>query len=133
MTGVVVVTHGEAGKALLATVEGILGPQQAAAAYALSPGMGLEDLTAPLKAVVEANGADGTLILTDLFGGTPCNAGLSLCADPRVEVVAGVSLPVLIEALSLRGSLPLPELALAVVDRGREGLVAASALLRQRK
>jgi PTS system mannose-specific IIA component len=133
MTGVAVVTHGEVGRALLATVESILGPQERAEAFALAPGMGLEDLTTPLKALVERNGGDGTLILVDLFGGTPCNAGLSLCADPRVEVVAGVSLPVLIEALTLRGGLPLPELAQAVVARGRESLVAASALFRQRE
>jgi PTS system mannose-specific IIA component len=133
MTGVVVVTHGEVGKVLLAVVEEILGPQDGVSALSLNPGMGLEDLAAPLRALATANGEDGTMILVDLYGGTPCNASLSLCADPRVEVVAGLSMPVLIEALTLRGGMPVSELAKAVVARGRESLVAASALFRQRK
>jgi PTS system mannose-specific IIA component len=133
MIGVLVVTHGEFGVSLLKTVEGILGPQDKAMALALVPGMGLEDLGERLRqSIHELDGGDGVLILVDLFGGTPCNAGLALCGQPGIEVVTGVSLPVVIEALLQRAALALPELAKAVVERGKESLVHASAQLRLR-
>lgn len=133
MIGLLVVTHGEFGASMLKTAQGILGPQEQAAALSLLPGMGLEDLGARIRESKAAlDTGSGLLVLVDLFGGTPCNAGLALCADPGVEVVAGVNLPLLVEALMLRAALPLPELARAAVEKGRESMVAASQQLRQR-
>ena len=64
--------------------------------------------------------------------GTPCNAGLALCTLPGVEVVTGVSMPVLVEAFSQRQTMDAATLAAAVVEKGKESLVLASRLFRQR-
>jgi PTS system mannose-specific IIA component len=133
MIGVLVVTHGAFGKALLETVQGILGPQPAVEALQLDPGMGLEDLGGLLQqSLARLDDGAGVLLLVDLFGGTPCNASLTLCCQPGREVVTGLSLPVLIEALLQRQNQPLTELAATVVERGRESLVVASQQFRQR-
>jgi len=133
MIGVLVVTHGAFGKALLETVEGILGPQPSVEALQLDPGMGLEDLGGKLQeSIARLDAGAGVLLLVDLFGGTPCNASLALCSQPGREVITGLSLPVLIESLLQRQNQPLTELAATVVARGRESLVLASQQFRQR-
>lgn len=109
MIGVLVVSHGDIGAALLASAEQILGAQQARAA-ALGVARG-EDPDAVLARARELaarlDDGSGLLVLTDMFGATPCNVAARLLADGRVEGVSGVSLPMLIRVLSGRnGSLP---------------------------
>jgi len=107
--GVLVVSHGDIGAALLASAEQILGAKQAHAA-ALGVARG-EDPDAVLARARELaarlDDGSGLLVLTDMFGATPCNVAARLLADGRVEGVSGVSLPMLIRVLSGRnGSLP---------------------------
>ena len=124
MIGVLVVTHGAIGEALLASAEQILGVKQArAAAFGVSRSDDPESVLARLrKLAARLDGGAGLLVLTDMFGATPCNVASRLLADGRVEGVAGVSLPMLVRVLSGRdGSLP------AAVQRalsgGAEGVV----------
>jgi len=122
--GVLVVTHGAIGEALLHSAEQILGAKQArAAAFGVSRSDAPEAVLARLrKLAAQLDGGEGLLVLTDMFGATPCNVASRLLTDGRVEGVAGVSLPMLVRVLSGRdGSLP------AAVQRalsgGAEGVV----------
>jgi PTS system ascorbate-specific IIA component len=121
--GVLVITHGAIGDALLASAAQILGaPAQAAAlgvARSDDPDAVLERARA-LAARLDTG--EGLLVLTDMFGATPCNVASRLLADGRVEGVAGVSLPMLVRVLSGRNG----SLAAAVqraLSGGAEGVV----------
>ena len=106
MIGVLVVTHGAIGEALLHSAEQILGAKQArAAAFGVSRSDAPEAVLARLrKLAAQLDGGEGLLVLTDMFGATPCNVASRLLADGRVEGVSGVSLPMLVRVLSGRDS-----------------------------
>jgi PTS system ascorbate-specific IIA component len=121
--GVLVITHGAIGDALLASAAQILGaPAQAAAlgvARSDDPDAVLERARA-LAARLDTG--EGLLVLTDMFGATPCNVASRLLADGRVEGVSGVSLPMLVRVLSGRqGS--LASAVKRALSGGAEGVV----------
>jgi PTS system mannose-specific IIA component len=123
MIGIVICTHGTFGKDMLETAQAILGRQEGVEALSLPPELGREDLEEALRGILpRIDQGQGALILVDLLGGTPCNAALR-CRQGGCEIVAGVSLPVLLEALLKRGSLPLDQLAAQLVEHGRRSLV----------
>jgi len=70
------------------------------------------------------------LILTDMFGGTPSNLGMTFLEAERLEVLTGVNLPMLITLASLRGSQDLLSVARQMRDHGRNAIWVASDLLR---
>lgn len=127
MIGVLLVTHGAIGEALLASAAQILGaPAQAAAlgvARSDDPDAVLERARA-LAARLDTG--EGLLVLTDMFGATPCNVAARLLADGRIEGVSGVSLPMLVRVLAGRNG----SLAAAVrraLSGGAEGVVHMNA------
>jgi PTS system mannose-specific IIA component len=123
MIGIVICTHGSFGKDMLGTAQAILGPQEGVESLSLPPELGREDLEEALRAALpRLDQGQGVLVLVDLLGGTPCNAALR-CRQGSYEILAGVSLPVLLEALLKRGSLPLDQLAAELVEHGRQSLM----------
>jgi mannose PTS system EIIA component len=122
--GVLVISHGTIGEALLSSAEQILGAKQArTAALGVSrnddPDAVLERARALAARLDE--GA-GVLVLTDMFGATPCNVAARLLADGRIEGVAGVSLPMLVRVLSNRNG-SLPAAVQRALSGGAEGVV----------
>lgn len=124
MIGVLVISHGAIGETLLASAEQILGVRQAqVAALGVSRSDDPDKVLARARSLAtQLDSGAGVLVLTDMFGATPCNVASRLLADGRVEGVSGVSLPMLVRVLSGRnGSLP------AAVQRaltgGAEGVV----------
>ena len=125
MIGVLIVTHGEIGTALLASATQILGAQRQVATLSVWRQDDPDDLVLRARELLEQIDADeGVLVLTDIFGATPGNVVSKLLQDGRVEGVSGVSLPMLLRVLTGRkdpGSLP------AAVQRamtgGAEGVV----------
>ena len=109
MIGVLLVTHGEIGTALLASAAQILGaaPRQVATLSVWRQD-DPDDLTLRARELLEGiDDGDGVLVLTDIFGATPGNVVSRLLQDGRVEGVSGVSLPMLLRVLTGRnGSLP---------------------------
>jgi PTS system mannose-specific IIA component len=73
----------------------------------------------------------GVVILTDMFGGTPSNLAISVMGGAKIEVIAGVNLPMLIKLAEVRAKLPLAEAALAAQEAGRKYISVASALLQR--
>jgi PTS system mannose-specific IIA component len=69
------------------------------------------------------------ILLTDMFGGTPSNLAISVMEPGRVEVVAGVNLPMLIKLAKLRGDSDLDHVACCAQEAGRKYINVASKLL----
>jgi PTS system ascorbate-specific IIA component len=124
MIGVLVISHGAIGETLLASAEAILGKKQAQVAT-----LGVSRSDDPDKVLARARGlaaqldsGAGVLVLSDMFGATPCNVAVRLLADGRVEGVSGVSLPMLVRVLSGRNG-SLPAAVQRALSGGAEGVV----------
>jgi PTS system mannose-specific IIA component len=131
MIGVVLATHGELGRALIGAMEMIVGAQPLVAALSLQVSDRIEDATSRLQEALDgADEGDGVLVLTDMLGGTPSNLCLALIGGPRpVEVVSGVSLPMLLKAAQARRESDLRETAAQVKKVGRGAIIVASEVL----
>ncbi|HLL74698.1 MAG TPA: hypothetical protein VK421_05495, partial [Pyrinomonadaceae bacterium] len=81
------------------------------------------------RAISRVSRGAGVLLLTDMFGGTPTNIASMFLSEGEVEVVTGVNLPMVIKLVSLKGSLPLSEVAGLVRNQGREAIYLAGELL----
>lgn len=131
--GVVVVTHGAMGVALVEAAEMILGPQERCASVSVGMANGVDQTVEAIKeAVGRVDAGGGALLLTDLFGGSPTTMSMSLYKAGNIEVVAGVSLPMLIKALQGDGK-PLEALAAEVKQAGQQGIVVAGEVLGRRR
>ncbi len=131
--GVVVVTHGQLATELLNAAEMIVGDLPRFVALAIG---WHDEVTVAHEALARAieRARDGgdipVLILTDMFGGTPSNLGLSFLEDKRVEVVTGVNLAMLIKLARTSHRGDLLTLARELCEDGREAIRVASDLLR---
>ncbi|QDE93058.1 PTS mannose transporter subunit IID [Myxococcus xanthus] len=133
MVGLVVAAHGRLAEELVSTAEQIVGELPAVAACNIEPGTPVEDIRAKMKqAIARVDEGAGVIILADLFGGTPCKESLMMCQRMNVEVLAGVNLPMLLKANSLRSEqMSLPEMANQLASHGQRNITCASALLRE--
>jgi len=130
--GVLVVTHGEVGAALLDAAQMILGPQQGVDAVSVLVSKGVEEILVALKAgIARLDTGLGVIVLTDLFGGTPTTLSLSLFKNGNLEVVAGVNLPMLLKVLQDRTP-ALSELASRAKTAGQQGIVVPGEMLRKK-
>src|ERR1043165_5986479 len=112
MIGVVVVTHGQLAAELLNAAEMIVGDLPKFAAVSIGWHEDVNDARDEIaKAVERVDGESGVLVLTDMFGGTPSNLGMTFLKKDRVEVITGVNLPMLIKLANLRGSSDLLSVA----------------------
>ena len=82
-----------------------------------------------LARVSEVDDGEGVVVLTDMFGGTPSNLAISIMDKAKVEVIAGVNLPMLIKLSSVRAVEPLAMSVAAARDAGRKYINIASSLL----
>ncbi|MFP2908145.1 PTS sugar transporter subunit IIA [Pyxidicoccus sp. 3LFB2] len=133
MVGLVVAAHGRLAEELVSTAEQIVGKLPAVATCNIEPGTPVEELRAKMKqAVSRVDDGEGVIILADLFGGTPCKESLMMCQRMNLEVLAGVNLPMLLKANSLRSEqMSLPEMANQLASHGQRNITCASALLRE--
>ncbi len=127
MIGIVVVTHGQVAEELVNAARTIVGeiPQVAAVSIGWADDVAVAR-EAIERALAEVGGGE-TLILTDMFGGTPTNVSLPFLS-PRVEIVTGVNLPMLIKLTSLREG-ELLEVARVVREQGKGAIFVASEIL----
>ncbi len=127
MIGVVVVSHGRLADEFVAAAEHVLGPQEQMRAVAIGPYDNMEERRADIIDAVKAvDRGQGVVILTDMFGGTPSNRASSVINQVKIEVIAGVNLPMLIKLAEVRDKLGLAEAALAAQDAGRRYIRVAS-------
>lgn len=96
-TKIVLLTHGGWGMALVKSLEMILGKIDCVTEVALEPSFTLEDYLQAVRAEVEII-SDGSLIITDLIGGTPSNVGALVGKQTGIRVFCGLNAPMLLEA-----------------------------------
>jgi PTS system mannose-specific IIA component len=131
MIGVVVVTHGQLAAELLNAAETIVGDLPQFAAVSIGWHDDVDDAREEIKqSIARVQGADGVLILTDMFGGTPANLALTFLEADRVEVITGVNLPMLIKLAGARTASNLLAVAREMREHGRNAIWVASDLLR---
>jgi len=131
MIGIVVVTHGRVAEELVNAARTIHGELPGIVAVSI----GWADDAAAASAAIERGiaevGGEAALVLTDMFGGTPTNLSLPFLSE-KVEIVTGVSLPMIIKAAGLREG-ALVEVARAVREQGKGAIFVASEILAARK
>jgi mannose PTS system EIIA component len=135
MIGIVVVTHSRLGEALLEAAEFVVGSRpEAAVSVSIDLNQNVDRLREKVAAGIKKVAQDqGVLILTDMFGGTPSNISYSFLEEGRIEVLSGVNLPVLVQALDGRTKMPIGELAASVEAYGRKSITLASSILKGNK
>ena len=134
MIGLVLVTHGRLAHEFLAALEHVVGPQENTETISIGADDDMEVRRADIVAAVGRVGsAEGVVVLTDMFGGTPSNLAISIMGGSGdsvpIEVIAGVNLPMLIRLARARENTPLAELVRDAQEAGRKYINVASALL----
>ena len=105
MIGLVLVTHGRLAEELRSAMEHVVGPQRAVATVCIGPDDDVEECRQEIRdSIASVEQGDGVVVLTDILGGTPCNLAASLADKERVDVIAGVNLPLLVKLAKIRGS-----------------------------
>ncbi|MEM8811866.1 MAG: PTS sugar transporter subunit IIA [Pseudomonadota bacterium] len=130
MIGLVLVTHGRLADEFLAAVEHVVGTQAAFETIAIGPDDDMERRRSDIIAAVErVDTGNGVVLLTDMFGGTPSNLAISVMEEGRIEVIAGVNLPMLIKLASVRGERELGDAVTEAREAGRKYINVASQVL----
>ncbi|GHO42750.1 PTS sugar transporter subunit IIA [Ktedonospora formicarum] len=123
MIGIILVSHGSLAKGLKDAAEMIVGPQERLVALGMAPQADLAVLRDEIQIAIQQVGdLGGALILVDILGGSPANAGLHLAND-KTQVICGTNLPMLLEILTLRANSTIEELASIAVQTAREGII----------
>ncbi len=130
MIGLVLVTHGRLAEEMIAATEHVVGAQRNMRAVCIGPDDDMEQRRDEiLKAIGDADDGGGVILLTDMFGGTPSNLAISIMDKAKVEVIAGVNLPMLIKLASVRDTESLADAVTSAQEAGRKYINVASALL----
>ena len=130
MIGMVLVTHGCLATEFRAALEHVVGPQKQIAPVTIGPEDDMEMRRKDILAAVAAvDAGDGVVVLTDMFGGTPSNLAISVMEGAKVDVVAGINLPMLIKLASVREDASLEQAVLQAQDAGRKYISVASRIL----
>lgn len=130
MIGLVLVTHGRLACEFRAALEHVVGPQTQIAAVTIEPEDDMELRRGDIIAAVhDVDSGDGVVVLTDMFGGTPSNLAISCMDGRKVEVIAGINLPMLIKLATVRPNLPLDAAVIQAQEAGRKYINVASQVL----
>ena len=130
MIGLVLVTHGRLASEFIVAMEHVVGPQKQIAPICIGPEDDMEERRDQIAEAIKAvDGGDGVIILTDLFGGTPSNLAISLMKTDKIEVIAGVNLPMLIRLEGARKTMDVRAAVAADREAGRKYISVASEIL----
>ncbi|MES3107017.1 PTS sugar transporter subunit IIA [Sphingomonas aurantiaca] len=130
MIGLVLVTHGRLAEEFVRAMIHVVGPQERVAPIAIGPDDDMEERRADIAAAIkDVDIGNGVIVLTDLFGGTPSNLAISLMERGRIEVIAGMNLPMLIRLGSARKSMTVVAAVAAAREAGRKYISVASEVL----
>ena len=130
MIGLVLVTHGRLATEFVVAMEHVVGPQREIETICIGPEDDMELRRADIaKAIATVDGGRGVIVLTDLFGGTPSNLAISLMHPGKVEVIAGINLPMLIRLEGARRTMNVRDAVAAAREAGRKYISVASEVL----
>jgi mannose PTS system EIIA component len=130
MIGLVLVTHGRLAAEFVVAMEHVVGPQSAVQSICIDPDDDMELRRADIAAAIRGvDSGRGVIVLTDLFGGTPSNLAISLMQPGKVEVIAGINLPMLIRLEGARRTMNVKDAVAAAREAGRKYISVASEVL----
>jgi len=127
MIGIVIVTHGRLAVELLSAVQHIVGPQTHVKTVCIGTNDDIEERRNEIAAAIKAvDLGKGVVLVTDMFGGTPCNLALTHLKKGKIEVLAGANLPSLIKLIGVRITVPLEKAVCEAIESGRKYMRAGS-------
>ena len=130
MNGLILVSHRNLAQEMKAVMEHVVGAQENVESVGIFPNDDMEQRRSEIQEkIAKVNTGDGVIVLTDMFGGTPSNLAISMMTQDKVEVLAGMNLPMLIKLAQVRSTLPLKEAVVSAQDAGKKYINVASALL----
>ena len=135
MIGILVATHNQLGDALIESAGFIIGGRpKALESISIDLNQNAESLRKKIADTIKkVDQKDGILILTDMFGGTPSNLSYSFLEEGRIEVLSGVNLPILIQAVNNRDKMNLADLGTNLEKFGKKSISLASGILKGNK
>ena len=135
MIGIVIVTHSNLGEALIEAAEFIVGNRpEALVSVSIDLNQSADKLRQKIAdGIKKVDNKKGIIILTDMFGGTPSNLSYSFLEEGQIEVLAGVNLPILIQATSMRKKMEVDQLAAKLEAFGKKSISLASGILKGNK
>jgi PTS system mannose-specific IIA component len=135
MIGIVIVTHSQLGEALIGAAEFIIGSRPGSIeSISIDLSENAEKLRKKIdQGIKKVMGQEGVIILTDMFGGTPSNLSYSFLEEGHIEVLSGVNLPILIQAVNMRKKKELGQLAADLEAFGKKSISLASGILKGNK
>jgi mannose PTS system EIIA component len=135
MIGIVIVTHCQLGDALIGAAEFIIGSRpESIESVSIDLSENAEKLRGKIdRGIKKVMGQEGVIILTDMFGGTPSNLSYSFLEEGHIEVLSGVNLPILIQAVNRRKKMELDQLAANLEAFGKKSISLASGILKGNK
>lgn len=130
MIGIVVVSHGKLARELVRATEHVVGEQEYFRSISIEAEDDIDARREQIRETVAAcNTGKGVIIVTDMFGGTPSNLAISVMPDARIDVIAGVNLPMLIKLVEVRGEAKLADAVKAARDAGQSYIRIASEVM----
>ena len=130
MIGLVLVTHGRLAEEFVVAMEHVVGKQERIASICIGPEDDMESRRADIAAAIAGvDSGRGVIVLSDLFGGTPSNLAISVMNRPKVEVLAGINLPMLVKLAKVRDDKALVDAVIQAQDAGRKYITVASRVL----
>jgi len=132
MIGILVVTHGELSQSLLKTAQMFVSDTEAVVSVSFTEGQGVEDLRdSVLSKLKELESCTTVLGLADIPGGSPARVMSEMVLEnPQVELITGVNLPMLVEAILSRTFMERKELVNHLIDSSRNSIIDLSSMLR---
>jgi PTS system mannose-specific IIA component len=130
MIGILIISHCNVGKEMLKAAEFILGKLEAADAISINQTTETQKtLDLISEKIKKLDMGHGVLILTDMFGGTPTNLGLSFFKEKKVDILTGINLPMLIDIAQNRTNTSLSDLGERAVATGKKNIAMTGKLL----
>jgi len=132
MIGLVLVTHGYLAIELIKAMEHVVGPQAGVASVCIGPNDDMEIRRKDIiTAVSKVYSNSGVIVLTDMFGGTPCNLAMSILETDKIEVISGVNLPMLVKFASCRKDCIFEDCVRKSEEAGKKYINVASELIKK--
>ena len=130
MIGILLVTHGNLALEMKKAMEHVVGKQELLDVICIDANDDVEVRRQDIvEKIAQLDTGDGVCIATDMFGGTPSNLAISVMDGDKVEVIAGLNLPMLIKLVRLR-DLPLKQAAQESASAAKKYINVASELLK---